>query len=211
MSQRATELTMRETFLRLALTATILFPSLAQPSLLRADDDQYEELSFHSPVPLGLDAVRVAELKRTVYLLASAENQSLDGLHISRQPHFARAVRSDGTDVKTYPGAMDFRVTASAIPNDFTGVLEYEINSKQSMNDFLLGLKFRLKIFRGIKMTEISPTNVKLIGVPSYQPYDERIYRLSFDTPNVPVDARLVLEVYDSSGTRLTRFHLEIL
>jgi hypothetical protein len=60
-------------------------------------------------------------------------------------------------------------------------------------------------------MTEISPTNVKLIGVPSYQPYDERIYRLSFDTPNVPVDARLVLEVYDSSGTRLTRFHLEIL
>jgi hypothetical protein len=202
---------MRETTLRLALIAAILFASLAQPSSLRAHDDQDEEFNFHSPVPLGLDAIHVLELKKTVYLLASAENQSLDGLHVSRVPHFASVVRTDGSEVKTYPGALDFRVTATAIPNEFIGIPEYEISSHQSINDFLLGLKFRLKIFRGLKMTEISPANVRLIGVPSYQPYDERIFRVSFDTPNLPVDARLVLEVYDSSGTRLTRFHLEIL
>ena len=79
------------------------------------------------------------------------------------------------------------------------------------MNEFLLGLKFKLKIFRGLQMKTVNPSNVKLIGVPSYEPYDERVYRVSFETPDLPVDARLVLEVFDSTGTRLTRFHLEIL
>src|SRR6266568_2855781 len=171
MARRTTVRTIREIALRSALTATILFTSLAQPNSLRADDDQYEVFNFHSPVPLGLDAVRVLQLKKTVYLLASAENQSLDGLHVSRVPHFASVVRTDGSEVKTYPGALDFRVTATALPNDFIGISEYEIKSHQSMNEFLLGLKFRLKIFRGLKMTELSPANIKLIGVPSYEPY----------------------------------------
>ena len=60
-------------------------------------------------------------------------------------------------------------------------------------------------------LTEIDPANVRLIGVPAYEPYAERVYRVSFNTPNVPVDERLVLEVFDSAGTRLSRFHLEIL
>jgi hypothetical protein len=79
------------------------------------------------------------------------------------------------------------------------------------MNDFLLGLKFKLKVFRGLHMQQLTPSNVKLIGVPAYETYEERVYRVTFDTPDLPVDARLVLEVYDADGTRLTRFHLEML
>lgn len=211
MSQHATVLTMRETSIRLALIATILLSSLLQPFSLRAEDDQHEAFYFHSPVPMGIDAVRLLPGKKTVYLLASAENQSLDGIKVDRSPHFGRVARNDGSEVKSYPGALDFRVTASALPSDFHGIDEYEIKSQQPINEFLLGLKFKLKIYRGLHLQIIKPTNVKLIGVPSDQPYDERVYRVSFETPDLPVDARLVLEVYDSHGTRLTRFHLEML
>jgi hypothetical protein len=211
MSQQATVLTMREISLRLALIATILLSSLLQPFSLRADDDQHEAFYFHSPVPLGIDAVRILPSRRIVYLLASAENQSLDGIKVDRTPHIGRVARSDGSEVKSYPGALDFRVTATALPNDFRGIDEFDIKSEQPINQFLLGLKFKLKIYRGLHLRTVAPTNVNLIGVPSDQPFDERVYRVSFDTPNLPVDARLVLEVYDANGTRLTRFHLEML
>jgi hypothetical protein len=208
---RTTVRTMPKTSVRLALTAAILFSLLWQPKNLRAEDDQYETFYFHSPVPLGLEAIRVMPKKKMVYLLASAENQTLDGLQVNRAPHVGRVSRSDGSPVKTYPSGLDFRVTATALPNDFKGVDQFEVTNRGSMNDFLLGLKFKLKAFRGLKMVELTPANVKLIGVPSYQSYEERVYRVSFDTPNLPVDVRLVLEVYAADGTRLTRFHLEML
>jgi hypothetical protein len=208
---RTTVRTMPKISVRLALTAAILFSLLWQPKNLRAEDDQYETFYFHSPVPLGLEAIRVMPKKKMVYLLASAENQTLDGLQVNRAPHVGRVSRSDGSPVKTYPSGLDFRVTATALPNDFKGVDQFQVTTHEPMNDFLLGLKFKLKAFRGLKMVELTPANVKLIGVPSYQSYEERVYRVSFDTPNLPVDVRLVLEVYAADGTRLTRFHLEML
>ena len=211
MAQLSTVLTMREISLRLALTATILLTSLWQPFSLRADDDQHEAFYFHSPVPMGIDAIKLLPGKRIVYLLASAENQSLDGIKVDRTPHIGRVARTDGSEVKSFPGALDFRVTASALANEFRGIDEYEIKSQQPIYDFLLGLKFKLKLYRGLHLQFFFFFFVLLIGVPSDQPYDERVYRVSIETPNLPVDARLVLEVYDGHGTRLTRFHLEML
>ena len=211
MSQRATVLTMRKVIQRLALALACISIVLIPATSVRADGDQQEAFYFHSPVPLGVDAVRLDPGKKMVYLLASVENQTLDGLHVTRQPHKGRVVRVDGSLVKTYPDALDFRVTATAMPNEFQGVDSYPIETKEPLNAFLLGLKFRLKVFRGLHMQEIKPANVKVIGVPAYQPYDERVYRVSFDTPNIPVDARMVLEVFGPDGQRLTRFHLEML
>ena len=96
---------MRKTSIRLAFTAMIVLSLLWQPSALKADDDDdaFEVFSFHSPIPLGLDCIRVMPSKKTVYFLASAENQTLDGLKISREPHVARVVRVDGSEVKSYP------------------------------------------------------------------------------------------------------------
>ncbi len=196
---------------RLALAIALLAICASSPFSLRADDDQKEEFRFHSPVPLGVDAIRLEEARKTVYLLASVENQSLDGLYVLREPHHGRVQRVDGNLVFNYPNSLDFRVTASAIGNDFQGVDSFPMHTKLSLNDFLLGMDFRLKVFRGLKMTVLKPTNVKLIGVPAYEPYDERVYRVSFDTPKIPVDARMVLEVFSADGQRLTRFHLEML
>ena len=202
---------MRRKFPWLAVAATILITSFGQPSLLRAGDDKTEPIFFHAPVPLGVEALRIEPSKKTVYVMASVENQTLDGLHIYRQPHLGRVVRVDGSEVKTYPETLDFRVTISSMASDFQGIEPYPVTNHQSLNDLLLGLKFRLKVFRGLKMKEVDPATVRLIGVPAYEPYGERVYRVSFTTPDVPVDARMVLEVFDSSGTRLTRFHLEML
>jgi hypothetical protein len=202
---------MRKNSVRLALLAMILLSLMWQSKTLRADDDQYETFFFHSPVPLGLEAIQILPTKKRVYLLASVENQTLDGLQVNRAPHVGSVSRSDGSPVKSYPAGLDFRVTASALPNDFRGVDQDEVTTHESMNDFLLGLKFKLKVFRGLHMQQLTPSNVKLIGVPAYETYEERVYRVTFDTPDLPVDARLVLEVYDADGTRLTRFHLEML
>jgi hypothetical protein len=52
---------------------------------------------------------------------------------------------------------------------------------------------------------------VHLIGVPADQPFEERVYKVAFDTNEIPLDARLVLEVTGPDGARLSRFHLEVL
>jgi len=217
MSKPATSASMLKPQMRLALAVAVLTSIVLQPALLRAGagddlaDDQELAFFFHNPVPLGVDAVRLQPMKKTVYILASAENPSLDGVHIFRSPHKGRVVRVDGSAVKYYPDNLDFRVTATSIPSDFLGVEPYETETKQDINTFLLGMKFKLKVFRGLTMKELKPKNIKLIGVPAQQDFNERVYRVSFDTPEIPVDARLVLEVFDATGARLTRFHFEML
>ncbi len=60
-------------------------------------------------------------------------------------------------------------------------------------------------------MQVIQPVLVRQIGMPADVPYDERVYRIAFDTGNIPVDARLVLEVFSPKGELLTKFHFELL
>src|SRR3954466_14485141 len=79
------------------------------------------------------------------------------------------------------------------------------------LNSFLLGMHFRLKVHRGLKVSVIKPENVHLIGVPADQPFEERVYKVAFDTNDLPLDARLVLEVTGPDGEKLSRFHLEVL
>ncbi len=208
---------MRKSSLRLAIAMSLLISTLWQPLALRAQDSS-ETFLVHAPMPLGVEAIRLekagdknTKTKKTVYLLASVENQTLDGLSVTRAPHHGRVKRVDGSEVSTYPDALDFRVTATAIGNEFEGVDSYTLKTRQSLNDFLLGLKFRLKIFRGLEMVQMKPANVKLIGVPAYEPYEERVYRVSFETPKIPLDARIVLEIFSADGQRVTRFHLEML
>jgi hypothetical protein len=82
---------------------------------------------------------------------------------------------------------------------------------KQSVSDFLAGLRFSLQIFRGMEMRNVQPTRQWMIGVPADEPADERIYRVSFDLGDARPDDRIVLMVMDASGTRVTKFHLEFL
>src|SRR5207237_1969727 len=76
---------------------------------------------------------------------------------------------------------------------------------------FLRALRFRLIIHHELTSTTIEPDAIKNIGVPDDVPYDERIYRLNFTLPEVPVTDRLVLETHTSDGALVCKFHLELL
>ena len=46
--------------------------------------------------------------------------------------------------------------------------------------------------------------------MPAEVPYDERIYLAGFNLNGVPATDRIVLEVLDPAGARISRFHLEL-
>jgi hypothetical protein len=79
------------------------------------------------------------------------------------------------------------------------------------VNAWLKSLSFRLKIFNGLQSREVEPSSIQHLGMPVDVPYDERIYQISFDLDDVPPTDRLVLEIFSPDGTRVSRFHLELL
>jgi hypothetical protein len=174
-------------------------------------EDQVPDFSFRAPVPLGVEAFQLRPVGRKCFIMASVVNPALDGVHVVRELHGGSVTGPDGTPMPEYPAVLEFRVTASAMNDDLLG-FEYEnVEGVQNVNKFLLNLRFHLKIYRGLHMTVLRPVNVKLIGVPADQAFDERVYSLAFNTADIPVDARIVLEVLAPTGERLARFHLELL
>jgi hypothetical protein len=169
------------------------------------------EYNFHSVVPLGVDALQLEPAKKTVYLLASAESPAFEGMKRLDDGNEVTVTAADGETVSFFPQTVDFRITASAKKKKFndSDVEPYPVQAGQAVNDYLLNLKFRLKIFHGIDMRVIEPSEVKLIGVPGDVPYNERVYRASFSIGKVPVEDRMMLEILAPSGERISKFHLE--
>ena len=175
------------------------------------DDDPNEVYWYKAPLPLGADAFILQPANREFYLLSCIEDRRFNRLQVSRVRSSQFVIDSSGGVWKHYPSELTFRVTATALD---AGELKSDvdkINEQGDLNSFLLGLHFRLKVFQGLAMKTISPSAVRLIGVPSDVPYEERIYRVSFDASQFPVDARLVMEVLSPAGKLLSRFHLELL
>src|SRR5262249_33911597 len=101
------------------------------------------------------------------------------------------------------------RVTAGT-KDKLTDTPGYPIETGANLNDFLLKLRFRVKIFRGIDARTVEPQEVRVIGMPADEPYNERIFRASFDVDDVNIDDRLGLEVIDGyTPQRISKFHLE--
>jgi hypothetical protein len=187
--------------------AALGFPSLAAGQASTTPDVAYE---FHSVVPLGVETFKLEPSKQVINVLASAESHQFEGVRLIGHGSQRRVIAADGTRLKTYPSQVTFRVTASAVGKSLDE-RPVPIDTNTSLNDYLLSLRFRLKIFRGLDYRELQPVRAELIGVPADVAYDERIYRLLFNLNNVPVEERIMLEVYDSTGERLTRFHLELM
>jgi hypothetical protein len=170
-----------------------------------------DTLLFRSPLPLGADAYELKPLNRRFFLMASADNPEFNKCKVTRAHLGGTVIGADGTEMRHYPEQLSFRVTASAIESEMLPSDIDPVNYKGDMNSFLLGLKFRLKVYRGLKMNIVQPERVHLAGVPADLPFDERVYKIAFDTNDLPLDARLVLEVFGPDGEPLSRFHLEML
>lgn len=192
-------------FLSLAVIA-LLSPifTLAQAT---PRDVAYE---FHSVVPLGIETFKLEPASETLNLLASAESPLFEGVKLLGHGRNRIVMGPDGKQVNRYPQEITFRVTASAHGKPMEDK-PLAVETSDDLNRYLLGLRFKLKVFRGLDYREIAPQQTEQVGVPSDVPYRERIYRVIFPLDDVSVEERILLEVYDSSGERLTRFHLELM
>jgi hypothetical protein len=193
------------------MVAPLLLSLLSLQSAGQVASSSSLACKYHSIVPLGIERIRLQPAGRDVDLIASAESSSFEGLQKIDQSNHLVLVATSGSKVQEYPGEISFRLTASRLDNLKDDEPPWEVETNQDVSSFLLGLRLRLKIFRGVDAYELPPDEAGLIGVPATIPYDERIYRATFHLDHVPADARIVLEVFDADGDRITRFHLELL
>ncbi len=196
----------------IATVALLVPPALASGT---ASPSTKWELDYHSVVPLGEDAVLLQPAKRVLYFLASAQSYEFEGWRDIMDDANNKSVLLDrsGNPVERFPRFVDFRVTVSTRPKALPQLDPFTLDCESECdgdNDYLLNLNFRVRIFHGLQVTVLEPRVVKLIGMPLDVPYDERVYRVSFDLGEVPTTDRIVLEVLSPEGERLTKFHLDL-
>jgi hypothetical protein len=170
-------------------------------------------IEYHSVIPLGQDELLLRPGNRALYFLASAESIAFEGWRAVIEEEHLSLQAADGSPVQQYPRFIDFRVTVSARPKAIAALQPLPVGypgALDDVNDFLLNLQYRVKIFHALRVKVVQPRLVKLIGVPTQVPYDECIYRVCFDLGEVPVGDRIVLEVLSPDGERLTKFHLDM-
>ncbi len=193
--------------LHFLLAGALAFSLLSGAQTSPPDEPVYE---FRSIVPLGVESFKLEPASETVNLLASAESPLFEGVRLLGHGRNRIVLAADGSRLSCFPQQIVFRVTASARGKALDDK-PIPVETTADLNQYLLSLRFRLKVFRGLEYREIKPQSVEQVGVPDDVPYSERVYRLAFSLDNVTVDERILLEVYDATGDRLTRFHLELL
>lgn len=195
--------------------AAILLLVLASPSAVMggkaAPPSPMWEREFHSVMPLGSDSFVLGGSKASILLVATAISPEMEGWKKRAQDGSWFLYARDGSRAHTYPRQLQFRVTASQLERAMADYDPLDVESSLSVNDYLLGLRFQIKIFHGLHVQLVEPADIHMLGVPADIPYNERIYRLSFRLPPIPVQDRLVLEVLSPEGVRLARFHFELL
>jgi len=167
--------------------------------------------TLRAATPAGTEVILLKPSGTIVTVLGLAECPEIAGAQQVDQGLQAKVVSADGEPLKRFPRHFSFRVTAS-----LRKTLLEEPGSVLQTNDepsqILVKLKFRLKAYDGLHMRVIEPDSSSMIGVPADIPYDERIYRVTFDLPkDEPVTERFVLEVISPQGERLARLHFSLL
>jgi len=176
-----------------------------------AQSSSIREFDFHSVLPLGSDIFALEGQKGLVTVMATAVTPELNGWRRVGVGQQRFVLTPEGRQARHYPRDVQFRVTVSAM-RDAAG--EYDpliVKSDQPLNEYLLGMRFQMRIFHGLEMQVVPAAEVQVIGVPADVPSNERIYRVGFKLPVAPVEDRMVLEVLSPEGQRLSRFHFELL
>ncbi len=165
---------------------------------------------FHTNTPAGYEVIELEPSGSTLSLLGLVECREVEGAQHKADGSHGKVVNADGETLSHFPRHFSFRITAS-LRRTLLENASYKLVTNEDPQNLLLKLGFRLKMYDGLKMRELTPESVQMIGVPADVPYDERVYRVSFDVGDLPVTNRVVLEVLSPEGERLTRFHFELL
>lgn len=165
---------------------------------------------YRSEIQLDMLTYELRPSRRPFYVTVSAIGTEFDGWKVLGREHHRYLVTSDGMRVTHYPEHIVFRVSAGAVDKRLMSRYRDAVMAQCDMNHLLLGLQFRLKLFRGVNARALHPKAVRHIGVPPEEPFEERTYLVSFDLPNVPISDRMVLEVITPEGERISKFHMDL-
>jgi hypothetical protein len=166
--------------------------------------------AYRSNIPAGEEVLLLKPSGATLSLLGLVECAELEGAQRVAEGTQARLVDADGASLKKFPQHFSFRVTAS-LKKLMLSDPEDAVTITEAPQDFLLKIKFRMRAFDGIHVREIEPESVRIIGVPEDIPYDERVYRISFNVKDLPVTDRLILDVLTPEGRNMTHFTFGLL
>lgn len=165
---------------------------------------------LRSATPAGYDVLLVEPSGAVISFLGLIECPELEGAQQISQGTNSKIVNADGETLVHFPRHFSFRITASLRKTVLVEPSD-KFTSLETPSDLLLKLKFRLKAYHGLDAREIQPESIQMIGVPADVPYDERVYRISFNVDKLPITDRCVLEVLSPTGERLTKFHFDLL
>lgn len=165
---------------------------------------------FHSAMPAGYVVVRLEPSGANVAVLGLVECPEMEGARHVSEGLNSKIVAADGVPLKHFPRQFSFRITVSLRKTLLDGPSE-TVMTQDDPRQFLLKLGFKLKIYHGLETHEMLPQSVKLIGVPADIPYDERVFRVSFEVENLPVSDRMVLQVLSPEDELLTHFSFGLL
>lgn len=160
---------------------------------------------FHAITPSGYSVLQLRPSGSTVELLGLVECPEIEGMQQVSEGLNAQVISAQGIPVNHFPHHFSFRITAT-LRRPIPEPPDQVVNTEQEPQQFLLSLGFRLKIYNGLRMHEIAPDSVTIIGVPPEIAYDERIFRVQFDVDNLPVTDRVVLEAVSPQGEIVSHF-----
>jgi hypothetical protein len=165
---------------------------------------------FHSTMPAGSTVVRLQPSGTDIAVLGLIECPEIEGAHHVAEGTNSRIVAADGTALAHFPTHFSFRITVSLRKTLIEGPTD-TIMSLEDPQQFLLKLGFKLRVYHGLQVHDLHPQSVEMIGMPADIPYDERIFRLSFEVENLPVTDRVVLVVLSPQEEPLTHFAFALL
>jgi hypothetical protein len=160
---------------------------------------------LHPNIPAGYDVVVLKPSGANLSLMGLIECPELEGAQSASQGSNKKLVSADGDTIRHFPQRFSFRITASLrkmlIDRPVTSV-----DVSDEPHELLLNLKFRIRAYNGLEAHEIVPESVEMIGMPADVPYDERVYRINVNNVDLPITARLVVEILTPQGELITHF-----
>jgi hypothetical protein len=165
---------------------------------------------FHSPSPAGYNVILLQPSHKEISILGLIECPEFEGAQRVSEGIKAFLISPEGLPLKHYPRELAFRVTATLRKTLLDGP-SASVATKYDPGEFLLKLRFKLKVYHGLERRDLFPQSVKMIGMPGDVPYDERVFRVKFDIGDVPISDRVMLEILSPENEKLTHFTFGLL
>ncbi len=160
---------------------------------------------LHPNMPAGYDVVVLKPSGANLSMMGLIECPELEGAQSVSAGTHKKLVSADGDTIRHFPQRFSFRITAS-LRKMLVDRPVATVDVSDEPHELLLNLKFRIRAYNGLENHEIVPESVEMIGMPADVAYDERVYRINVNNVDLPITARLVVEVRTAHGELITHF-----